>query len=84
MHMRPNRVSTAVDFRNSVAVGISSELVYTSAGFHGIPCAKLRGIPDEIPVLHRNYFKKSFSSYFVHRVGYCYLLFHGSCPMSGV
>jgi hypothetical protein len=37
VHMRPSRVSKAVDFWNSLEVGIRSELVYTSAGFHGIP-----------------------------------------------
>ncbi len=42
-----SRGSTEVDFRNSVEIGIFSELLFSSVEFDKIPCAKLRGILGE-------------------------------------
>jgi hypothetical protein len=44
-------VSTEVDFWNSVEVENFSELVFTSAEFYGIPCAKFCEILKEIMAL---------------------------------
>jgi hypothetical protein len=56
-----------MDFRNSAEVEIFSELLFTFAEFHIIPRNSkrknprdsgkiLHGIPEKMPVLHRNQF----------------------------